>query len=102
MNAVALVEQESGCALGFYCSSCGRPQLPMHCQNGADTALLTELHRKAEACCTHSVCQKHQYQLHGWHLCPHCVLEGPEGRAAAEMPAPVSTPAKRSRKAAAQ
>lgn len=78
MNAVGLVDQESGCSLGFYCSSCGRAQLPMHCQNGADAATLTELHRKAEACCTHTVCPKHNYHLHGWELCPRCIKEGPQ------------------------
>lgn len=82
MNAVGLVEQESGRALGFYCSTCGRPQLPMHCQNRLGEAHLIELHRKADACCTSSVCPKHDYQLHGWNLCPKCVNEGPAPAAA--------------------
>lgn len=83
MNAIGLVEQESGRALGFYCTNCGRNQLPMHCQNAVGVHELTELHRKAEACCTRTVCAKHGHQLHDWHLCPHCVKEGPEGSAPA-------------------
>jgi hypothetical protein len=82
MNAVGLAEQESGAALGFYCSNCGRAQLPLHCQNGASEAQLTELHRKAEACCTNTMCPKHEYHLHGWELCPHCINEGPQPAAA--------------------
>ena len=77
MNAVGLAEQESGRALGFFCSTCGRSQLPDFCQNPVDAPHLTELHRKAEACCTTAVCEKHNYQLYGWELCPFCVMAGP-------------------------
>jgi hypothetical protein len=79
MKAVGIAEQESGRAVGFFCGKCGRSQLPAFCQNPVEVDALTELHRKAEACCTTSVCEKHDYQLYGWHLCPHCVAEGPEG-----------------------
>jgi hypothetical protein len=59
MNAVGLAEQESGRALGFYCGKCGRPQLPFNCNDLHNEVTLTELHRKAELCCTTSSCPKH-------------------------------------------
>ncbi len=78
MNAVGLAEQESGRALGFFCTNCGRPQLPFSCKEAPGEAALIELHRKADLCCTTSRCAKHDHFLHGWHLCPHCVNEGPK------------------------
>jgi hypothetical protein len=48
MNALGLVEQESGRAVGFYCGECGRAQLPHHCHETPTVVSLTELHRKAE------------------------------------------------------
>lgn len=77
MNALGLVEQESGRAVGFYCGACGRPQLPFHCNEVPTVEALTELHRKAEKCCTTSNCSKHDRILYGWHLCPLCLIEGP-------------------------
>ena len=77
MNAVAIAELESGRAIGFFCATCGRNQLPLYCQNPLTVEQLTELHRKAEACCTTRVCPKHEYITYDWHLCPYCVQEGP-------------------------
>lgn len=77
MNAVGLAEQESGRAVGFFCNKCGRAQVPMFCQQPVTVELLTELHRKAQACCSTSVCEKHGFTSYDWHLCPHCVQEGP-------------------------
>ena len=109
MNAVGLVEQESGRALGFFCSKCGRSQLPMHCQHPMTAEGLTELHRKAELCCTTARCEKHNHQVYGWHLCPRCVEEGPEGQKQAgdgvdgHSPAAAVAPRKkRTRKASAK
>jgi hypothetical protein len=89
MNALGLVEQESGRAVGFYCGECGRAQLPHHCHETPTVVSLTELHRKAEACCTTSRCPRHDYVIMGWHQCLRCLQEGPEGRDGEPPPAPV-------------
>jgi len=79
MNAVGLAEQESGRAVGFYCSKCGRLHVPQFGIQGGVSALeLVRFHEKAEACCTVTECPKHKQTLYNGELCPHCVMEGPK------------------------
>jgi|GEM_PF-2724016 len=89
MNAVGIAEQESGRAIGFFCKSCGRTQIPFGCHQGITVEELTEYHRKAELCCTVARCPRHDFIVSGWHHCQKCILEGPEGRAGEPMPEPV-------------
>lgn len=102
MNAVGLSEQENGRAIGFYCGKCGRAQLPMFCQQPVTVVGITELHRKAEACCTVTTCAKHERMLYNGAHCEECIAEGPEGAEVKNpeaIPQPTKT-AKRTRKAA--